>query len=977
MPVSREDFEIALDALADPSVSDADAKSFLEMVEQYETEQKKGQGPGLDLALSQGTALSGLDALDAHLGGGRAEEVPNSDTVQPNAGPQWKPPATSREFDALRGEGGGGYKTEIEVAREQAALEAQIYNDEAKTLSKLRELDAPAEYLPEGASAASLKYWAEPSLREFRDAMREPLAPKGKDVDKLDEKSFEYAVFADKLWKQRLAQAIRDGEPIARTSGLDGPRKLLGDVMGGAAAFGLGYLGGATAEIGTRLAPGAAEGLGAADDDFSENIQNQRDRFPISDTVGMILGIINPLSVASWAARGTHAGLQKLAPGVLEKAGQSWLGRATTAGVVGATTAVGEGAVTDAATVGGELLEGDTADAQRYAEQIPDLMGQRALFGAGLGAAGDLVGALAGRGARAIETSSDMRGVLGPAERAGVQLDIKGGVRLPPLAEEYRNLQTVKGTKTPQDTLVADVREPYARAAADFEQGELGRLSEATRKYYEKTRGQTVPVEHTAHASVDELRRRMRPDTEGKLKPGHEAKRLQEQFELLWDVDGIEYVGLADDAAKAVKGIAMGFDEAKALGVDLEGMVQRAGAHPPMTQTRETLGPLPRSPLTSSANDNATMNDNALGGFPANDNAALRMLAPDEQFGRYKVVLKPAKLDAQGLDDVLAKFDDFAGHDPDGRARPDEMWELFARRARQDREKFPAVPGVAPKKLRRIIDTPEGRKEVSGWAALKSEHDEVRRAVEGTLESGGLPKTMPLREAELVEKGRVTKKKLEDRSAVTPKLEPKEMATLAHRLKNYAAGDSLPENDKAIELLMEKAGLGQELDALRALNFGDRLEQVMSAGRAALQSAGGGLRGWVSQPIHVLKNRSLPMLRKMAEGADGSVEPREFVGTLSERITRNLKGLLFDLRAYDEAGVRKEMDRLRKAGEPAAYRVPPSAAALRGGVLGGRAGAAAGHGGISDDITFEDLENLLMLMEVHERARNGQDEVHR
>lgn len=369
---------------------------------------------------------------------------------------------------------------------QKKAIRADLYDTNLPTASKLKTASAPPEYfppetgredlaLPRGnrggyltksmpgmhglpsAIGGDVDYIPEPSIEQFRRDMRRNL---GDAVDRMDQNSEAYQLYADQLWSSELEKAKTEGRAVVRTA-YNTHKNWKDDVASGVATgvraleSGVhGYVSGLTGGLVTGGQAGQAR-----DEEFG----------PLH-TAGEAIGTLSPGGVAGLALHGLGAAGKFVARSLPGQLGAR-LGQWAAGGVGRAATSVGKaagaGLAQTAAELGGEAI--DTG-------QMPERVGGRLLTGAGTGAliggGAHLVGEIAGAGVRGLRRDNP---ALAEAENASARTNtltgIKRGPRLQPLYEEAaaRNPGAPNPGALRAEQLVEPMREEGAKLLGETE----------------------------------------------------------------------------------------------------------------------------------------------------------------------------------------------------------------------------------------------------------------------------------------------------------------------------------------------------------------------------------------------------------------------------------------------------------------------------------------------------------------------------
>lgn len=484
--------------------------------------QSLSSDPGLASAQAKAIALMGGDAA-----GMRAEPLP----ARMQSGADVPALNTGDDFERARLVKGKGVQRtpeeEIEYAKALRDFHIKTYNDEASNASKLRELDLPPEYTPPTASfmdKVNPVAWNEPSVEQFMADMANTLDNKEAELVKTDpESSHAYKIYRDRKWKDALEQAQQAGTPIVRVDMTKETwKKLLGNAKEGTGAALSSVASGLTSG-GTDFAGKKLEEAGLQDKGVTESIQENERAYPLVSGLGEAIGYLHPRSLANATFGAVKSGLGKVAPNLSKVAG-------------GAVEATAAGAIAGPAVGAGErLFSGQEA-------LDPDRMAIEALLGGGLGLAGQGLGWLPGKGAKAIES-----GTHGPAirsaEKLGVRLGPAGGVNLPPnakaVARQWEAMPQDGQPGSVESMLVDRMRPKYAEAGLRESDDLTRRLQGQDAAYYATPEGKTpVQVERTLAAAKARLQ--ALTDQSGRPLPGAErgmalANDLEQQLLSLPD----------------------------------------------------------------------------------------------------------------------------------------------------------------------------------------------------------------------------------------------------------------------------------------------------------------------------------------------------------------------------------------------------------------------------------------------------------
>jgi hypothetical protein len=260
-------------------------------------------------------------------------------------------------------------------------------------------------------------------------------------VDTIDEQSSVYKTIADADWKERAAQAKKEGKNLARYSKIklkDNPSEaIVGAVSQHVPAA---LLGAANA-----IAPIAPKG----DERHEAWKRKALDASPTAEAIGMFAGAASPVSAGSQIGNAVVK--------ATNYAGRSPVGKAAIGALGGAVSSVGEGELQAA----GQELSQEDPSLQGYFDGIRERVTDNAIYGGALGAGGDILSQASKAGAESLRNFSPAVKGLRELENAG------GDLRMPTGAV---------GVPVPGSAMLSPVRVPdevMGNFRASYKDGEI------------------------------------------------------------------------------------------------------------------------------------------------------------------------------------------------------------------------------------------------------------------------------------------------------------------------------------------------------------------------------------------------------------------------------------------------------------------------------------------------------------------------
>lgn len=279
------------------------------------------------------------------------------------------------------------------------------------------DLSAPPEHLPQGASFTELlqtQPWLEPPVEVVKEIFRS----KGHKVDDMTAEDPRYQRFADAAWTAEYNKAKKEGRPVVRLAYMssgDWKRQAYK-----AQAIALNQVAGPLAAgIDKSLTFGVAtEAMtGMMGEDARKAFKQVADNAPVAKGAGQVIGAFAP---GGAAARLYGGAARTVAPAAGSGLGLRMLGATGAAGITGIGESVGSDVVHNA----GEFFFAGTPIYRKPGE-IAERASASGVMAAPFGAAGELVGSLAGAGVRALREGRRGKALAG-LEQAGMTT---GGVR--------------------------------------------------------------------------------------------------------------------------------------------------------------------------------------------------------------------------------------------------------------------------------------------------------------------------------------------------------------------------------------------------------------------------------------------------------------------------------------------------------------------------------------------------------------------
>lgn len=358
----------------------------------------------------------------------------------------------------------------------------RVKNPKLPSASKSEEDYRDPEYVPDTGIGSgiprefggNLEAWDDPTIEDFRRKVGPFLIKRGIDPNQVDEGSDEFRSFADQEWVRVYDSAKATGKPVARLKYMNDPEwrknastaaKLTGSAIKGITQGTRGLVSGAYGYLEGRTIPGASTivsddmqrlrevipGKPSQDTDTLGDEQRAlREQYPVSNTVGTLLGAVDPRSLGSHIVAATGKRL----------AGSGLLTRAAGQGLVGATTGAVGSAIGDTVEQGSNIAAGhqNAYDAQQTADKAKI----SALLGGGLGTTGEFLAAGANAAREAILPSAERI----PAEAGGFTFGF-GGIKPPPNVKAAIGKAEGLGV-SPESVLAEDIAPRVANASQDF-----------------------------------------------------------------------------------------------------------------------------------------------------------------------------------------------------------------------------------------------------------------------------------------------------------------------------------------------------------------------------------------------------------------------------------------------------------------------------------------------------------------------------
>lgn len=492
MPYTQEQYERAKQSLSDPGLPEASRAIRTQRIAEFENDQARGymreQGSNppqeskpvsLPATRPQPAQEPGIKSWAQVVG----EDAQFSGDLIENS--------KSPTMDAIRS---AMAPEELEARRRATDFAKKLARDEKlPTASKLKVFNAPPKYepppplssMPFTSKLNPMERYFEPTLEEFKSIalaegrVGQNIRRQFPDIQKLEdlpddklENSDAFKAYADARWQTALANAIKTRTPIVRVAfenpeSADGtrPQSLAANFMDGSQALMAGALQGKSMGLYDLGLSGLAkvdrvqnEVTGSEDGSQFEKLRDAQrgsmERHPVLATIGSIVGSVDP------------RGLPGRLTARLSRVGnpQSLPGRVAKAGAVGAASAVIDDNARAAARLAADALDAEMTATESVAHLMQNLPGFRpstVALGAGMGAGGDLVGALAGSASRGIQNMDHLQAPLERARQSGVKLSALGEPKVSPGARELE-LTAARNRTTPAQQVAEDISGPLA-----------------------------------------------------------------------------------------------------------------------------------------------------------------------------------------------------------------------------------------------------------------------------------------------------------------------------------------------------------------------------------------------------------------------------------------------------------------------------------------------------------------------------------
>jgi hypothetical protein len=627
-----------------------------------------------------------------------------------------------------------------------------------------------------------------------------------------------YEIFADLKYKEAYDWAKENGYGIVRVSQTFGKERagyeIAKTVLQGALGVDEGFTGG----LATSAVGGVAGQLG--DETVTPESRAIRESDPVARAAGNVAGALSPFSVPSRIG-GTAAkavgltGGAALGRGATGQGVKQALKRAGQVGAAGAITTAAHGAIQDVGMGAEDLAGGQTPETLDPGELLKRTL-LRGATGFGIGAGGSLtLGQLGSRLAQSTREDSEVGSALLRAEEAGARAGGKRASysnsplgRIPFLARPQKTPSMKKlNTDSVYDTTISSPPEQAARAIRD------PMLRAATKESRELSRLTTMrDTYYESPAGVTP--QSMQPMGDSLLSA---LKKTQ--------LNGADAPGLGPNATKLAELWAQTYEQ-----LSEKAAKAYSGIKPP--------------------------------GFrwtTPEENALLGMGKP--------VLVRPRKVTASKLDELIAQYDDKAKWGADGQ----EIWKEVSKGARAVSDQFPAGGGI-PAGMKHSL--PDGT-EVTGLSAMRGRIGNARRSDEFLRQATGLPadrlKTVGVNMPDGTEQ-------------MVPHLPADQLRGWTQLLTRFKSASSDADMNRALVELAKRAGATQGLRDLGGLNA---LFEVVEAspvlGRA--QAGKGGLSSYSSFTVPGAKIQTYPTSKGLANmfglgpGVPRVETPAQFRGT--------------------------------------------------------------------------------------------------
>ncbi len=491
MPYSEQQYQKAKATLADPNLDLGLKMERQRKVAEFEDAQDRGFQTA-SIAATEAPKLATPPVADAGKSQGFDIDLSRPNVIKPL----------------------GMDPRQAEVA---AKFRAATEDTKLPNASKLKVFSEPPDYRPQGAiknpfsalpaPPKDTQYFYEPSLDEFKEAVKggalgaqlqrefpgvpDPL----KLIDKDLQGSKAFRAYQDAAWKHALADAMRTNTPISRveySKDVGTIEKLSAKALDPAVSFATGALSGYSAGTADPLIRSVAP-------EAAEAERRSRMRNPTVALGGELAGALSPRGLPARAAGVTSRllggvglgskGLQGVTKGVL---------------AAGATGALDANVRAVAQSAADALDAGDSAvEALHRLSGIlsPEQVAQRTLeggaMGMAMGAGGEALGGLAGKGARAIVGNERLKPVLTRGLESGVKMSPSGEPVMTPQMETAVTRAQSKRT-TADDILATEARDPILSTRLKEQEGAIRKGQAETQQAQERLKAATVPTQGIA-----------------------------------------------------------------------------------------------------------------------------------------------------------------------------------------------------------------------------------------------------------------------------------------------------------------------------------------------------------------------------------------------------------------------------------------------------------------------------------------------
>lgn len=564
----------------------------------------------------------------------------------------------------------------------------------ATNASGRKSLDVPPEYVPPGKHMILPAVFDEPSRDQFKQEMGPLYALKGIDlsdtnVDKEPAINDAYSQYADKKWKQRVAEAAADQTPVIRQKFTHhtiyaGLANVVDTAEAGVQGVANGIVPGLTEQL--AMIPGdlGAHKLSAQ---LVSELREQQARHPLVTQATNLAGAVLPESAISQVAGRTAEAI----------GGAGKLARTLGAGVAGAAGGVANQALAEESN-----READHAvDPGASFDSGASL--KRMLIAGGIGGSLGTAGGALSEGANSARMgrSGDRGMQLAHLEGAHGATDIVHGVVAPPEMAAAYKLESGgmpwEGKPVPLSTAAQDVAEVPRGAIADQASLMYNLAKDRARVHAETynsdpvTGAAEVAPNQLVASLLSTLRKRSIPESEDALIPSpKDSLPFARTSEFVKATRQALKARLDLSTRGALGEVPLSLDEAKAAGMDLEAL---------RSDPSRTTG-------SQGASDH-----------------------------NLRIWVKPRPLTAGKFEQIVRGLDDAAKVATPASGSVDPAYTEAMVAARKDRANFPPHPIIAPQDEHVMM--PDGR-ELSGYAAMQYRDHLALSDAEHTIAHAGL-----------------------------------------------------------------------------------------------------------------------------------------------------------------------------------------------------------------------------------------------